>query len=67
MRITGMEGVCKSGELGLRDPVLKHYSIDSRPNSQKAKTEAQRGSDIAKVTKPIRKQSLPGLGLSLFT
>lgn len=37
MRITGMEGVCKSGELGLRDPVLKHYSIDSSPNSQKAK------------------------------
>lgn len=61
-----MEGVCKSVELGLRDPVLKQYSIDSRPNSQKAKTEAQRGSDLAKVTKPTRKQSLPGLGLSLF-
>lgn len=62
-----MEGVCKSGELGLRHPVLNHYSIDSGPNSQKGKTEAQRGSDLAKVTKPICKQSFPGLDLSLFT
>lgn len=53
IRIAGMEGVCKSGELGLRHPVLNHYSIDSGPNSQKGKTEAQRGSDLAKVTKPI--------------
>lgn len=37
IRIAGMEGVRKSGELGLRHPVLKHYSIDSGPNSQKGK------------------------------
>lgn len=66
IRIAGMEGESNSGEPGLRTPVLKHYSTDSSPNSQKAKTEAQRGSDLAKVTKSIRKQSFCGLGLSFF-
>lgn len=52
--------------LGAETQCLKHYSVDSSPISQKTKTEAQRGSDLAKVTKPIRKQSVCGLELSLY-
>lgn len=42
-------------------------SVDSRPNLQKVKTEAQRGNDLAKVTKPVRREAFEDWVFFLFT